>query len=375
MADPWLLRRSQGKELEVRPEDPSSGLTPLRHVYTQALDQDSRDSQQTIKYRKIELPSIEEISDPPKESWIEYLPPNFPFAIYQTPVSLPSSKKPRPSPPPFPYFDPDSPTFGIATPPLAMEEPTSTAASSVSFTIESTSPTHTSYMVTPSCTRDFDVSINVNPTVTSIRPIVSTMLGTPLGSTRDSSPFSLGTSHPPNVEPLFASSMANPSIPQISGAQPGIGSGSLFSSTTLLPQATPFLGTVSRWSSPQEGSSLSQQTNSILNQQGNVSFTLGSVGLFHLGSGGFPPFPSGNYNSNPTPRNSIDLPFEWNWNANTPLGPQNVCLAFSSSSSQQLGNNPSFGPVGGTHPLGQHSVGSKPISTPQPNVGFNPHFA
>ena len=91
MADPRLLRRSrrlQGEEPEVQPEDLSFSVTPLRWAYTQAFDQDSRNSEQTIKRRKIELPSIEETSDPPEESQIEYLPPDFPFAIYQTPVSL-----------------------------------------------------------------------------------------------------------------------------------------------------------------------------------------------------------------------------------------------------------------------------------------------
>lgn len=94
---------------------------------------------------------------------------------------------------------------------------------------------------------------------------------------------------------------------------------------------------------------------------------------FHPGSRGFPPFPGGNYNLNATPGSSFGLPFGWNWNTNTSLGPQNVSLAFSGSSSQQLGTNPSFGPVGGTHPLGQQSSGSQPGSTPQMNVGFNPH--
>ena len=188
-------------------------------------------------------------------------------------------------------------------------------------------------MVTPSQTRDSDVSTNVNPTVSSIRAMVSTMLGTPLGSTRAPSPFTLGASHPPNVRPLFASSMVNPSIPQISGAQPGISSGSLFSSTTPLPQATPFPRTVSMWSLPQVGSALSQQNNSIPNKKGNVSFTPRIVGLFHPGSGGFPPFLGSNYNPNPTPRSSAGLPFGWNWYANTSLGPQNVGLAFSGSSS------------------------------------------
>jgi hypothetical protein len=129
------------------------------------------------------------------------------------------------------------------------------------------------------------------------------------------------------------------------------------------------------WSSPQVGSALSQQTNSILNQQGNVSFTPGSVSLFHPGSEGFPPFPGDNYNSNPTPGSSIGLPFGWNWNANTSLRPQNVDLTFSGLSSQQLGTNPSFGPIGNTNFVGKQTMGGQPGSTPQMNVGFNPHSA
>ena len=42
-------------------------------------------------------------------------------------------------------------------------------------------------------------------------------------------------------------------------------------------------------------------------------------------------------------------------------------------SSQQLGNNPLYGAIGGTLPLGKQSMGSQPISTPQQNVGFNPY--
>ena len=101
----------------------------------------------------------------------------------------------------------------------------------------------------------------------------------------------------------------------------------------------------------------------------------GLVGLFHPGSGGFPPFSSSNYNPNPTPGNSVGLPFRWNWNANNPLGPQNLGLAFSGSSSQQLGTNPSLGPVGNTNPIGKQSLGGQPDTTPQTNVGFNPHSA
>ena len=108
------------------------------------------------------------------------------------------------------------------------------------------------------------------------------------------------------------------------------------------------------WSTPHIGSApLQQQTNPIQNQNSNAQFTLGSVGLFHPGSGGFPPFPSGNYNANPTLRSFVGFPFRWNWNSNTSHGPQNVGLAFSRSSSHQLENNPLFGTIGGTPPLGK----------------------
>ena len=99
------------------------------------------------------------------------------------------------------------------------------------------------------------------------------------------------------------------------------------------------------------------------------------IDLFHPGSGGFPPFPSGNFNVNPTFGSFVSLPFRWNWNANTPHGPQNVGLAFSRSSLQQLGNNPLFGVVGGTPPLGKQSEGGQPIPTPLQSVGFNLYFA
>ena len=92
----------------------------------------------------------------------------------------------------------------------------------------------------------------------------------------------------------------------------------------------------------------------------------GSIGQFHPGSGGFSPSPSGNFNQNPTLGNFVDLPFRWNWNANNSLGSQNLGLAYTGLSSQQLGTNPQFGPVGSTTPLGQPSV------TPQMNVGVPP---
>lgn len=87
----------------------------------------------------------------------------------------------------------------------------------------------------------------------------------------------------------------------------------------------------------------------------------------------FPPFPSSNFNTNPTLGGSISFQFGWNWNSNTSHGQQNVGLAFFGSSSHQLGNNPSLSTVGGTPRLGQQSTGSQPIPTPQQNVGFNPY--
>ena len=190
----------------------------------------------------------------------------------------------------------------------------------------------TSDMVTPSHVRGSDVS--TPPTVSSIRAMVSTMLGTPLGSVRTSSPLTIGASHQPSAGSLLSSSTVDPSIPQLSGAQPGFVSRSTFSSTTSLPPATPFPRTFSMWSSPQIGSTLSQQTHPVQNQEGNVSFIPGSVGQFHPGSGGFSPSPSGNFNPNPTPGNSTGLPFGWNWNVNNSLGFQNLGLAYTGSSSQ-----------------------------------------
>ncbi|CAF4433598.1 unnamed protein product [Adineta steineri] len=83
--------------------------------------------------------------------------------------------------------------------------------------------------------------------------------------------------------------------------------------------------------------------------------------MFHPGSGGFPPFPSGN----PTPGSFDGFPSGWNSNSNALHGQQNVGLAYFGSSSHPLGNNPSLGNVGGTHPLGQQSSGSQAIPTPQ----------
>lgn len=62
--------------------------------------------------------------------------------------------------------------------------------------------------------------------------------------------------------------------------------------------------------------------NSIQNQKANAQFTPGSLGIFHSHSGGFPPFPSGNFNTNPTPGSSVGFPFGWNWNSSTSHGQQ-----------------------------------------------------
>ena len=199
------------------------------------------------------------------------------------------------------------------------------------------------------------------------------MLGTPLGSVRTSSPLTIGASHHPSAGTLLSCSTVDPSITQIPGAQPGFVYGSTFSSATSLPLATPFPGTFSMWSSPQIGNTLSQQTHPVQNQEGHASFILGSVGQFHPESGGFSPFPSGNFNPNPTPRNSTGLPFGWNWNVNNSLGFQNLGLAYTGSSSQQLGTNPPFGPIGSTTPLGKPPSIGQPSVTPQTNVGAIPH--
>ena len=125
---------------------------------------------------------------------------------------------------------------------------------------------------------------------------------------------------------------------------------------------------------PHIGSSpLQQQPSSIQNQNANSQFAPSSLGIFHLGSGRFPPFSRCNPNTNPTPGSSVGFPFGWNWNSNTLHGQQNVGLAYSGSSSHPLGNNTLLGNVGGTPPLGQQSSGSQAIPAPQQNVGFNPY--
>jgi hypothetical protein len=136
VANPQSLQRSRrirGERLEAESEESSYNLTPLWHVFSYSFDQESRDLEQPTKCRQTKLLSIEERSDSLEDSRTKFLPSDFTFSIYQTPPSSPSPKKARPSPMPFPYFDPNSPTFAIATPPLSMEGPTSTATSSVSF--------------------------------------------------------------------------------------------------------------------------------------------------------------------------------------------------------------------------------------------------
>ena len=196
---------------------------------------------------------MEERSDSLRDGQIEYLPSNFSFAIYQTPLSSPCPKRKRPSPPPFPYFDSNSPTFGIATPPLSMEGLTCTVASMVYFTTESLSPTQTYGMVTTQRTQDSDASVNVNPTISSARAMVSTMLGTPLRFNRTSTPFTIGVSHSSNVGSSYSLTIVDPSI-----------------ASTSVPHATPFPGTFSMWSTPQVGIAPLQQNNPILNQQSNA---------------------------------------------------------------------------------------------------------
>ena len=224
MADPRPLRRSQrlwGEGPEVGSRESFNNLTPLRRFRPSAftIDPEARDVDSPRKHRRTKPLSIEEISDSFDPS-------------YQ----------------PFPFFDPNSPTFRIAAPPLSMEGSSSTTSSPATFSTESASPAHTTDMVTPAHIQGSDVSST--PTVSSIRAMVSTMLGTPLGSARTTSLFTLGASHQSSTGSLFASSTVDPSIPQFPGAQQGISSGSPFSSTTSLPPATPFPGTFSMWSSP-----------------------------------------------------------------------------------------------------------------------------
>jgi hypothetical protein len=93
-------------------------------------------------------------------------------------------------------------------------------------------------------------------------------------------------------------------------------------------------------------------------------FELGSLGMFHPRSGVSPPFPSGNTNPNANPGNSTVFLFGWNWNSTTPHGQQNVGLAYTRSSSQMLGNNPSLSNVRDNPPLGIQSSKNQGIPTP-----------
>lgn len=264
-----------------------------------------------------------------------------------------------------------------------MDGPTSsTVASTVSFIAESLSPDITRTMnpstgavTPPPRTRDLNVYVGVNPTMSSIRAMVSNMLGTPRSFDGASTPSTIGVFHSSNVGATFTSTV-NPSVPQSMGAQLVIGIGSLFSSQTSLPQPTPFPGSFSMWSRPHIGNSpLQQQSSLVQNPIANSQFTPSSLGMFHPGSGGFPPLPSSNPNTNPTLGNSTSFPFGWNWNSTAPYGQQNVGLAYSGSSSHLLGNNPLLGNIGGTPPFGQQSSGSQAIPIPQQNVGFNPYSA
>ena len=138
-----------------------------------------------------------------------------------------------------------------------MDGPTSsTAASTVSFTVESLSPRTMTLsfdtVTPPPRTRDSNVYVNVNPTVSSIRATVSTMLGSPPRFDRTSTPSTTGDSHSSSVGASFSSTVG-PSIPQTLGEQPVIRTRSPFSSPTSLPQPTPFLGTFSMWSMPHIG--------------------------------------------------------------------------------------------------------------------------
>ena len=95
--------------------------------------------------------------------------------------------------------------------------------------------------------------------------------------------------------------------------------------------------------------------------------------MFHLGNG-VPPFPSGNSNQNSNLGSLINFPFGWNWNSTTPRSTQNVSLAYTGSSLQILGGNPSLGNVGGNAPLGTELSRNQGVPPEQQNIffGHNP---
>ena len=131
-------RRIQGREPKVDPWESSPRHTPLRRLrpISFTLSREIQELERPLKHCRLDLLSIEIESDSPRDNQIDYLPSNFPFSLYQ-PLPPPSPKRLRVLPPPFSYFDPDSPTFGIVAPPLLMDGPTSsTMASRVSFTTE-----------------------------------------------------------------------------------------------------------------------------------------------------------------------------------------------------------------------------------------------
>ena len=176
MADPRPLRKSRrlrGKGPEVGSRESSYNLTPLQRFRpsTFTIDPKARDVELPRKHCKTEPLSAKERSDSFEGHWTEYFSPDFPLALLQIPSTLPSSGREEPLYQPFPFFDPNSPTFGIVAPPLSMEGPSSTVASVTSFSIESASPTRTFDMVIPSHIRGSDVS--TTPTVSSIRAMVS----------------------------------------------------------------------------------------------------------------------------------------------------------------------------------------------------------
>lgn len=121
---------------------------------------------------------IEIQSDVVRDNWIDYLPIEFPFAIY-TPPTPPSPKRQRVSSPPLPYFDPNIPTFGQPTPPLMDGSTASTVASTISFSIENISPdtvgtvTSPIFGVTPlPSTRILNPYVGATPTLSTIRTMV-----------------------------------------------------------------------------------------------------------------------------------------------------------------------------------------------------------
>ena len=206
-----------------------------------------------------------------------------------------------------------------------MDRPTSSIVDSiVSFTTESLSLDITGNL-TPSTvgvtppphTKYYNIFVGATPTMSSIKAMVSTMLETPSRFDGESIASNVGSSHSSNIRATYAS-MVNPSIPHTIRAQPVIGTWSLFSSQSSLPQPALFSRTFYMWSMPHIGNSpLNIQSSPSKNPITSSQFAPGSLGLFHPRSGVSPPFPSGNTNTNPTLGSSTSFSFQWNQNSTT----------------------------------------------------------